>query len=136
MSGRGNIICSDDFARRKGIQKGADVAACVVGSGEDPEVEEKLGPTLGRLATEAYEKAGIGPESMTLRLTDLTVSPMCAWYSFPSFFIWTVPAPEDCPLNGMSTVTMHDSSSGDVVLISANGCSRALSGGMGSWDEA
>lgn len=60
------IVCSDEFARRKGITKSVDVAACVVGSGEDPEVEEKLGATLGRLAQKAYEKAGIGPEDVAL----------------------------------------------------------------------
>jgi len=59
------IVCSHEFARRKGIKKSVDVAACVVASGEDPAVEAKLGSTLGRLAQKTYEKAGIGPEDVS-----------------------------------------------------------------------
>jgi acetyl-CoA acyltransferase len=60
------IVCSEEFARKRGITNSADVAACVVGSGEDPEVEEKLGSTLGRLAQKAYEMAGIGPDDVSI----------------------------------------------------------------------
>ncbi|MBT4639522.1 MAG: thiolase family protein [Deltaproteobacteria bacterium] len=60
------IVCSDEFARKRGITNSADVAACVVGSGEDPEVEEKQGSTLSRLAQKAYEIAEIGPEDVSL----------------------------------------------------------------------
>jgi len=61
------IVCSAEFARKRGIRKAAEVAACVVGSGEDPEVAEKLGSsTLDRLAQKAYEMAGIGPEDVSL----------------------------------------------------------------------
>ncbi len=60
------IVCSEEFAQKRGITNSADVAACVVGSGEDPEVEEKLGSTLSRLAQKTYEIAGIGPEDISL----------------------------------------------------------------------
>jgi len=60
------VVCSDEFARKRGIKKSVDVAACVVGSGEDPEVEQKLGSTLSRLAQKAYEMANIGPKDISL----------------------------------------------------------------------
>ncbi len=61
------IVCSDEFARKRGITKSTDIAACVVGSGEDPEVVEKLGSTtLDRIAQKAYKMAGIGPEDVSL----------------------------------------------------------------------
>lgn len=61
------IICSEEFARKRGIKKSVDVASCVVGSGEDPEVVKKQGSnTLSRIAQKAYEAASIGPEDVSL----------------------------------------------------------------------
>jgi len=57
------IICSEDFARRIGASHGVEVAACMLGSGEDPTAEKKES-TLARLAKRAYERAGIGPEDI------------------------------------------------------------------------
>ena len=58
------IVCSDDFAKRIGASRAAEVAACILASGEDPvEGEER---TLPRLARAAYEKAGLGPEDVDL----------------------------------------------------------------------
>jgi acetyl-CoA acetyltransferase len=56
------IICSDDFAKKIGNTHNAEVAACLLGSGEDR--EEGKEPTLSKLAKKAYEKAGIGPEDI------------------------------------------------------------------------
>jgi acetyl-CoA acetyltransferase len=58
------IICSEDFAARVGATSSVGVAACVLASGEDPVEGEE--PTLTRLAKQAYEKAGIGPEDIDL----------------------------------------------------------------------
>jgi acetyl-CoA acetyltransferase len=58
------IICSDDFAKKIGNIHNAEVAACLLGSGEDR--EEGKEPTLSKLAKKAYEKAGIGPEDINV----------------------------------------------------------------------
>ena len=58
------IICSEDYARKIGAQHTAEVAACVLGSGEDR--EEGKDSTLMRLSKKAYEKAGIGPEDINV----------------------------------------------------------------------
>jgi len=58
------IICSEDFARKAQPQYIAEVAACCLASGEDREAEEET--TLSKLAKKAYEKAGIGPEDLSL----------------------------------------------------------------------
>lgn len=61
------IVCSEDFARKIAAGHGAEIAACVLGSGEDPVVgREGSTPTLTALANKAYEKAGIGPEDLDL----------------------------------------------------------------------
>ncbi|MEW6267507.1 MAG: thiolase family protein [Thermodesulfobacteriota bacterium] len=58
------VVCSEDFAASIGAAKAVDVAACVLASGEDPvEGRERV---LRRLAGKAYEKAGIGPEDISL----------------------------------------------------------------------
>jgi acetyl-CoA acetyltransferase len=56
------IICSEDYARKLGARHTAEVAACVLASGEDR--EEGREPTLTKLSKKAYEKAGIGPEDL------------------------------------------------------------------------
>lgn len=56
------IVCSEDFAKRIGARHGAEVAACVLASGEDRKEGEES--TLTKLARTAYEKAGIGPEDI------------------------------------------------------------------------
>jgi acetyl-CoA acetyltransferase len=58
------IICSEDFARKIGARYVAEVAACCLASGEDR--DEGKPSTLWRLARKAYEKAGIGPEDISL----------------------------------------------------------------------
>jgi len=59
------IVCSEDFARRIGaIGHSVDIAACVLASGEDRKEGETT--TLTRLARRAYEKAGIGPQDISL----------------------------------------------------------------------
>ena len=57
------IVCSEDFAGRIGARHPAEVAACILASGEDREHEMKQS-TLARLAKRAYEKAGVGPEDV------------------------------------------------------------------------
>ena len=57
------IVCSEDFAGRIGARHAAEVAACILASGEDREHEMKQS-TLARLAKRAYEKAGVGPEDV------------------------------------------------------------------------
>lgn len=59
------IICSEDFAKKIGATRGAEIAACMLASGEDP-VEGEERRTLANLAQKAYEKAGIGPEDIDL----------------------------------------------------------------------
>jgi len=58
------VICSDEFARSIGASHGIEVAACMIGSGEDHEPIEES--TLRRLAKRAYERAGVGPEDVDL----------------------------------------------------------------------
>jgi acetyl-CoA acyltransferase len=58
------IICTDDFAKKIASPHSAEVAACCLGSGEDPEPGKE--PTLSKLAKKAYEKAGIGPEDVNV----------------------------------------------------------------------
>ena len=60
------ILCSEEFYKKRKFQNTVKVAVCIVGSGEDVEVEEKYGSTLGRMAQKAYETAGIGPEDVSL----------------------------------------------------------------------
>ena len=57
------VVCSDKFARKMGTGHDVEVAACMLASGEDPE-KEKGSSTLSRLAKNAYESAGIGPEDI------------------------------------------------------------------------
>ena len=59
------IVCSEDYAKKIGANKSVEVAACMLGSGEDPEME-KESSTLSRVGKSAYEKAGIGPEDIDL----------------------------------------------------------------------
>ena len=56
------VICSEDFAEKIGASHKADIAACMIASGEDK--EGKTESTLSRLANSAYNKAGIGPEDV------------------------------------------------------------------------
>ncbi|MBN1613986.1 MAG: thiolase family protein [Deltaproteobacteria bacterium] len=58
------IVCSDEFARRTGA-KGVEIAACLLGSGEDFPPGGK-NPTLQKLSRRAYEKAGLGPEDISI----------------------------------------------------------------------
>ena len=58
------IVCSDEFARKIGA-KGVEIAACLLGSGEDFPPGGK-NTTLQRLSKRAYEKAGIGPEDISV----------------------------------------------------------------------
>jgi acetyl-CoA acyltransferase len=58
------IVCSEDFAGKVGARYTAQVAACCLASGEDR--EEGQESTLSKLARKAYEKAGIGPEDISL----------------------------------------------------------------------
>ena len=59
------VICSEDYAKKLGVGKSIEVAACMLASGEDPE-KEKESTTLARLARSAYERAGIGPEDIDI----------------------------------------------------------------------
>ena len=59
------IVCSDAFAKKIGASQAVEVAACMLASGEDFE-EGRGGSTLSRLARKAYERAGIGPEDLSL----------------------------------------------------------------------
>jgi len=59
------IVCTEEYARKIGTSKGVEVVACMLASGEDPEME-KESSTLARLALSAYERAGIGPEDIDL----------------------------------------------------------------------
>jgi len=56
------IVCSDKFARKIGARHTAEIAACMLASGEDREKHEDS--VLMRLGRKAYEKAGIGPEDI------------------------------------------------------------------------
>lgn len=58
------VICSEEFARKMGASRAVEVAACMLSSGEDhSKITES---TLSRLAKQAYERAGIGPEDIDL----------------------------------------------------------------------
>jgi acetyl-CoA acetyltransferase len=58
------IVCSEDFARKLAPKYVAEVAACCLASGEDRETDEET--TLSKLARKAYDKAGIGPQDLSL----------------------------------------------------------------------
>jgi len=58
------IVCSEDFAKKVAAKYIAEVAACCLASGEDRETDEES--TLSKLAKKAYEKAGIGPQEISL----------------------------------------------------------------------
>ncbi len=58
------IVCSEDFARKVAARYTAEVAACCLASGEDRDEDRES--TLSKLARKAYEKAGIGPEEISL----------------------------------------------------------------------
>jgi acetyl-CoA acyltransferase len=58
------IVCSEDFAKKVGASNIIEVAACYLASGEDREADDET--TLSKLAKKAYEKAGIGPEDLSL----------------------------------------------------------------------
>ncbi|MGA3117411.1 MAG: thiolase family protein [Syntrophobacteraceae bacterium] len=60
------LICSDNFAKRQRNSKPVEIAATVMASGEDPAQETVKGKTLARTAQKAYERAGIGPEDVSL----------------------------------------------------------------------
>ena len=57
------IICSEDYAQKIGRTKAPDIAACVLTSGE---ALEGGVDAFARLATKAYERAGIGPEDVDI----------------------------------------------------------------------
>lgn len=59
------VVCSHDFAKKIGASHIVEIAACVLGSGEDP-VADKTDSTLSILAHKAYDRAGIGPEEIDL----------------------------------------------------------------------
>ena len=58
------IICSEDYAKKIGTSHTAEVAACCLASGEDRKEGEVVG--LAKLAKISYEKAGIGPEDVSV----------------------------------------------------------------------
>lgn len=58
------VICSEDFAKKISGAKTAEIAACLLASGEDP-VQGAERP-LTKLAKKAYERAGVGPEDLSL----------------------------------------------------------------------
>jgi len=58
------IVCSEDFARKLGAPHVVEVAACCLASGADRESDDDT--MLHKLALKAYEKAGIGPEDLSL----------------------------------------------------------------------
>jgi len=53
------IVCSEEFARKIGASHVVDIAACILGSGEDHREGEDSITT--KLARRAYEKVGVGP---------------------------------------------------------------------------
>lgn len=59
------IVCSEDFAKKIGAKNAVEVAACCLASGGSMEEKPTEG-TLTRLARQAYEKAGVGPEDLDL----------------------------------------------------------------------
>lgn len=58
------IICSEDFAKKRGLQNTPGIAACLLTSGGPLEGAEDS--ALTGLAKKAYERAGIGPEDIDL----------------------------------------------------------------------
>ena len=58
------IVCSEEFAKKIGASHAVEVAASMLASGEDR--DEGSESTLARLARRAYERAGIGPEDISL----------------------------------------------------------------------
>jgi acetyl-CoA acetyltransferase len=58
------VVCSDDFAKKIGARNVVEVAACCLASGMDRESDEDS--MLRKLAYRAYEKAGIGPQDLSL----------------------------------------------------------------------
>lgn len=67
------IVCSEDFAKKKGADYAPEVAACVLASGRDPDGGSDK--TLSNLAKKAYEKAGVGPEDVDVaELHDATAA--------------------------------------------------------------
>jgi len=59
------IVVSEEFARKIGARKSVEVAACCLASGGSMDKDEKEG-SLTRLARRAYEKAGVGPEDISV----------------------------------------------------------------------
>lgn len=60
------IICSEDFARKiGGSSKAVDIAASMLGSGEDL-VKGRKESALTKIARKAYERAGIAPEDVNV----------------------------------------------------------------------
>jgi acetyl-CoA acetyltransferase len=56
------ILCSEKSARQIGASHAVDIAACLLGSGEDHrEGEDSI---TAKLTRRAYEKAGVGPEDI------------------------------------------------------------------------
>jgi len=58
------ILCSEEYARKIGLSHAVEIASCCIASGEDR--REEGDTTLVKLARNAYEKAGIGPEDIDL----------------------------------------------------------------------
>jgi acetyl-CoA acetyltransferase len=58
------IICSEDFAKKIGAKNMAEIGACVLSSAEAHRKDDEK--TLTKLARKAYEKAGIGPEDISV----------------------------------------------------------------------
>jgi acetyl-CoA acetyltransferase len=65
------ILCSESFIKKLGTARAVKIRASVLGSGVDRDIDA---PDIGmRLAKQAYEKAGIGPEDIdTAELHDAT----------------------------------------------------------------
>jgi len=64
-----SIICSEEFANKIGAKNSAEIAACLLTSGQplhaDSDDEESSG-ALTVLAKKAYQRAGLGPEDIDL----------------------------------------------------------------------
>lgn len=58
------VVCSDDFALKIGASHAVEVAACMITSGQEKSAIKES--TLSRLAKSAYERAGIGPEDVSV----------------------------------------------------------------------
>jgi acetyl-CoA acetyltransferase len=58
------ILCSDDYAKKAGTSHSVEIAATILASGETT-VEGEEEP-MTRLARKAYERAGMGPEDISL----------------------------------------------------------------------